>query len=52
MEGNDTALTTIITYYECNKELLWLFVKDKEVKGLDEKIIKGRKKINEYIRYR
>lgn len=51
-EGNDTALTTIITYYECNKELLWLFVKDKEVKGLDEKIIKGRKKVNEYIRHR
>lgn len=51
-EGNDTALTTIITYYECNKELLWLFVKDRDVKGLDEKIIKGRKKINEYIRHR
>lgn len=51
-EGNDTALTNIITYYECNKELLWLFVKDREVKGLDEKIIKGRKKINEYIRHR
>lgn len=51
-EGNDTALTNIITYYECNKELLWLFVKDRNVKGLDEKIIKGRKKINEYIRHR
>lgn len=51
-EGNDTALTNIITYYECNKELLWLFVKDKDVKGIDEKIIKGRKKINEYIRHR
>ncbi|MCX4347675.1 MAG: hypothetical protein OSJ38_10570, partial [Lachnospiraceae bacterium] len=27
-ENNERALTTIITYYECNKELAWLFVKD------------------------
>lgn len=51
-DGNDKALTSIITYYECNRELLWLFIKDIEVKGLDEKVIKGRKKINEYIRHR
>lgn len=52
-DGNNKAITSIITYYECNKELLWLFVKDIEVKGLDEeKVIKGRKKINEYIRHR
>lgn len=51
-DGNDTALTSIITYYECNKELLWLFVKDIDVEGLDGKIIKGHKKINEYIRHR
>lgn len=51
-EGNNTALTTIITYYECNKELLWLFVKDIKVTGLDEKIIKGHNKIGEYIRHR
>ena len=30
-ETNDMALTTIITYYECNKELLWLYVKDIDV---------------------
>ena len=51
-EENDRALTSIITYYECNKELLWLFIKDKEIKGLDDKVIKGHKKINEYIRHR
>ena len=36
-DGNNTALTSIITYYECNKELLWLLIKETEVKGLDEK---------------
>ena len=51
-ETNDMALTTIITYYECNKELLWLYVKDIDVIGLEEKIVRGRAKINEYIRHR
>lgn len=51
-ETNRTALTTIIAYYECNKELLWPFVKDIDVIGLDGKQIRGRKKINEYIRHR
>lgn len=51
-ENNDMALTTIITYYEVNKELLWLHIKDKTVKGLDNKIIKGRAKVGEYIRHR
>ena len=51
-ETNVTALTTIITYYECNKELLWLYVKDVDVRGLDGELIKGHKKVNEYIRHR
>lgn len=51
-DNNDMALTTIITYYECNKELLWLHVKDELVYGLDRKAIRGRSKINEYIRHR
>ena len=41
-DQNDTALTTIITYYECNKELLWLYIKDLDVKGLDEKNITAK----------
>lgn len=51
-DSNNMALTSIITYYECNKELLWLHIKDTEVIGLEEKPIRGRAKINEYIRHR
>lgn len=51
-ETNTTALTTIITYYECNKELLWLHIKDVDVKGLDGELVRGRKKVHEYIRHR
>lgn len=51
-DGNNAAITTIITYYECNKELLWILIKDLDIKGLDGKLIKGHKKINEYIRHR
>lgn len=51
-ETNVTALTTIIAYYECNKELLWLHVKDVDVRGLDGELIRGHKKVNEYIRHR
>lgn len=51
-DSNNMALTSIITYYECNKELLWLHIKDVTVVGLEEKTIRGRAKINEYIRHR
>lgn len=51
-DTNNMALTSIITYYECNKELLWLHIKDTDVMGLEEKPIRGRAKINEYIRHR
>lgn len=51
-DNNNMALTTIISYYECNKELLWLHVKNKVVRGLDGKAKKGRSKITEYIRHR
>ena len=51
-DTNNMALTSIITYYECNKELLWLHIKDTEVVGLEEKPIRGKAKINEYIRHR
>lgn len=51
-DSNKMALTSIITYYECNKELLWLHIKDTRVVGLDENLIRGKAKINEYIRHR
>lgn len=44
-ETNDMALTTIITYYECNKELLWLYVKDIDVIGLEEKMLEDERKL-------
>ncbi len=51
-DSNRKALTSIIAYYECNRELLWLRIKELEVLGVDEKKIKGRAKINEFIKHR
>ena len=51
-ESNTTAFTTIITFYECNKILLDLFLKDKEVKNSDGKKLRGGSKTNTYIRFR
>lgn len=52
-ESNVKAITSIIQYYDCNKELLWLMIKDREIKGLDDKLIKSKtKKINEFIKHR
>ena len=51
-DSNTTAFTTIITFYECNRELLWMMIKDKEVKNPEGKNLKGRNKINQFIRHR
>lgn len=51
-EANRKALTSIIAYYECNRELLWLRIKEREIVCADEKKIKGRAKINEFIKHR
>ena len=51
-DNNTTALTNIITYYECNKELLWYYIKNQTVLGIEGKAISGRGKIKEYIRHR
>ncbi len=50
--NNIMALTNIITYYECNKELLWYKIKDIVVYGMDGNAVRGRSKITEYIRHR
>ena len=50
--NNQKAFTTIITFYECNYELLHLFLDDKTVKNTNGKKIKGRSKAKEYIRFR
>ena len=51
-ESNNTAFTTIITFYECNKILLDLFLKDKVVKNSDGKKLRGSSKTSTYIRFR
>lgn len=51
-ESNTSAFTTIITFYECNKELLWLFIKDKDIYGIEGNKIRGKTKLKEYVRIR
>lgn len=51
-EANNTAFTTIITFYECNYELLALLVKDVDVLNSEGKKTKGRSKLKEFIKRR
>lgn len=51
-ESNKTAFTTIITFYECNRILLSLFLSDKIVKNADNKKVSGNTKVKEYIKIR
>lgn len=51
-ETNNSAFTTIITFYECNRTLLSLFLENKKIVNSEGKILKGSTKINEYIRIR
>lgn len=51
-ETNDKAFTTIITFYECNLEILWMLLKDVEVLNPDGGKTKGKGKIKEFIRRR
>lgn len=51
-ENNTKAFTTIITFYECNKLLLSLFLEDKDVYDSEKKKLKGSSKIKEFIRIR
>ena len=51
-ESNETAFTTIITFYECNREILWVLLKDFEIINSDGKKIRGKAKITEFIRKR
>ena len=51
-EKNDKAFTTIITFYECNLEILWILLKDVEVLNPEGTRTKGKGKIKEFIRKR
>ncbi len=51
-ENNNKAFTTIITFYECNRILLSLFLLNKDIFDSDGKKLRGNSKIKEYIRIR
>ena len=51
-ENNTTAFTSIITFYECNYELLHLFLADIIVRDPDGKKVNGGTKSKEFIRFR
>lgn len=51
-ENNGKAFTTIITFYECNLEILWVLLKDIEVLNSEGGKTKGKGKIKEFIRRR
>lgn len=51
-ENDCKAFTSIITFYECNLELLWLLISDKEIYNSEGTKVKGRSKLKEYIRKR
>lgn len=52
-DNNNTAFTSIISFYECNLELLNLYLQNKVVKDMDGKSIRNSSaKLNRYIRFR
>lgn len=52
-ESNNMAFTSLIAFYECNKELLWFMIKDQEIKNGDKKIVKAKgSKTEEFLRHR
>lgn len=51
-ENNDKAFTTIITFYECNLEILWMLLKDVDVLNPEGVKTKGKGKVKEFIRRR
>ncbi|MDR1321231.1 MAG: DGQHR domain-containing protein [Gracilibacteraceae bacterium] len=52
-ENNKKAFTTIITFYECNYELMHLFLESKAAKDSDGKIMRvSSSKVREHIRFR
>ena len=51
-ESNKKAFTSIITFYECNFELMHLFLESKVVKDSNGRTARGGSKAKEYIRFR
>lgn len=50
-EKDKVSFTNIISLYECNTELLLYFIRDKVIE-IDGKVIKGRRKLDAYLRFR
>lgn len=44
--------TTIITLYECNRELLNMYIENKEIRNSEDRKLIGKRKLEEYIRFR
>lgn len=51
-DSNKTAFTSIITFYECNREILKLYLDSKEIRNSDNRKLTGQSKINYYIKFR
>lgn len=51
-DNHPTAFTSIITFYECNRELLKYYLKNIEVRNIDGNLLKGNSKIEQFIKYR
>ncbi|MDI6453540.1 hypothetical protein [Peloplasma aerotolerans] len=51
-KSDKTAFSNIITLYACNLELLKFFLKEKVVLSHENKILRGKSKIDYYRRYR
>jgi len=48
----NNEFTTIITLYECNEQLLLMYIKSKDIRNYEGKKLNGTKKLKEYIRFR
>jgi len=52
ISDRNKEFTTIITLYECNRELLKTYIKEKDICSREGKKITGVNKLAEYIRFR
>ena len=52
-DSNRYALTSIITFYECNKELLWPLIKNLSIKNSSGNLLRSKaQKTTEFLRHR
>lgn len=51
-DNNKKAFTSIITFYECNRELLSFYLHDKDVVDSEGKKVRGNSKVTQYIKFR